>query len=182
MYMLIKSCIYMCICIYIYVYIFIYIYIYVYIYIHIPPKNGEITLWLTTNRWIPYIVVLAGSESIFTDITEYKYFSLLETPRELNNKSEYNTITSYHWTQIIFVKHILLHISGSWPTRVRFHSWAVYVYTYIYICTYMYMYINICMYVYIHNICIYIYIHIFFYSNIHIIYIYTLYICLLIYT
>ena len=33
--------------------------------------------------------------------------------------------TSYHWTYFGFVKHILLHFSSSWPTRVRFvYSWA----------------------------------------------------------
>jgi len=34
-------------------------------------------------------------------------------------------IGSNYWTNIVFVKHILLYISGSWPIRVRFlHSWA----------------------------------------------------------
>ena len=32
----------------------------------------------------------------------------------------------YYWTNSVFVKHILLHISGSWPIRVRFlNPWAV---------------------------------------------------------
>jgi len=39
-----------------------------------PPKDGEITLWLTANRSIPYILVLAGSESIFVDITEHTFW------------------------------------------------------------------------------------------------------------
>jgi len=40
------------------------------------PKNGKITLWLATNGSIP-VLVLAGSESIFTEITEYMNFSLI---------------------------------------------------------------------------------------------------------
>ena len=41
-----------------------------------PPKDGEIALGLTTNqvdclRSIACILVLPGSESIFTDITEF---------------------------------------------------------------------------------------------------------------
>jgi len=40
----------------------------------------------------------------------------------------YCTIGSYYWTNSVFVKHILLHISGSWPIRVRFlHPWALWV-------------------------------------------------------
>ena len=32
---------------------------------------------------------------------------------------------SYYWTNFGFVKQILLHISRSWPRKVRFvHSWA----------------------------------------------------------
>jgi len=33
-----------------------------------PPKNGEIALWPSTNGSIPHILVLAGRESIFTEI------------------------------------------------------------------------------------------------------------------
>ena len=36
-----------------------------------PPKNGKIALWLATNGSISE--VLARSESIFTEITEYIY-------------------------------------------------------------------------------------------------------------
>jgi len=43
----------------------------------VPPKNGEIALWLPTNRSIPYMLVLAGSGSTMTEITEFIYFSLL---------------------------------------------------------------------------------------------------------
>jgi len=36
-----------------------------------------------------------------------------------------NSIGACHWHSI-FVKHVLLNISDSWPTRVRcLHSWAV---------------------------------------------------------
>jgi len=36
-----------------------------------PPKMREIALWLSTNLSIFRILVLAGSQSIFTQITEY---------------------------------------------------------------------------------------------------------------
>jgi len=40
----------------------------------------EIELWPSTNgsmpKSIPYILVLAGSESIFTEIPEYKFIGL----------------------------------------------------------------------------------------------------------
>ena len=46
-----------------------------------PPKNGKIALWLATNGSIPeywlVVLVLSGSESIFTEITEFIYFSLI---------------------------------------------------------------------------------------------------------
>jgi len=40
-----------------------------------PPKNGEIALWPSTNGSIPYISVLADSESTtwITDITSYRF-------------------------------------------------------------------------------------------------------------
>jgi len=41
-----------------------------------PPKNKKITLWLATNGSIP-VLILAGSESIFTEITEYMNFNLM---------------------------------------------------------------------------------------------------------
>ena len=57
----------------------------------------------------------------------------------------YCTFSSIHWTRFVFVKHILPHMSGSWPTRVRFfHSWAldifmdIFMYIYAYTCIYMY--------------------------------------------
>jgi len=43
---------------------------------------------ITTNRSIPYILVFAGGESIFTDITEHTYFILPKTSRELQYESE----------------------------------------------------------------------------------------------
>jgi len=34
-------------------------------------------------------------------------------------------MSPYYWTDSVFVRHILLHISGSWLIRVRLvHSWA----------------------------------------------------------
>jgi len=54
-----------------------YKYIYIYIDIDIPPKNEEIALWPSTKWSISYILVLAGSESSFTVITEYNFISLL---------------------------------------------------------------------------------------------------------
>ena len=51
-------------------------YIYMYIYTRMyPTKNVKIALWLATNGSIPE--VLAGSESIFTEITGYMYSSLM---------------------------------------------------------------------------------------------------------
>ena len=61
---------------------------YINIYICMPPKNGQIALWLNTNRSSLYILVLAGCESIFTDIIEYTFFSVTETRRELQYKDE----------------------------------------------------------------------------------------------
>jgi len=78
------------------------------------------------------------------------------------------TIGSYHWTHSVFVKHILPHISSSWP-KVRFlHSWSdmhvcihidvciyknIYKYIYIYTCISISIYISmspwICLCVYI---------------------------------
>ena len=69
-----------------------------------PPKNGEIVCWLATNGSIPYILVSTGSESIFTDITEYIFFRLRETSRELKYKEkerkwvECCTICFDYWT------------------------------------------------------------------------------------
>ena len=89
-----------------------------------PPKNGEIALWPSTNRLIPTvlvgsesirestrswtarvrflhsgadILVLAGSESIFTEVTEYKFISLLQARAELQYKKcpKYCTNGSY---------------------------------------------------------------------------------------
>ena len=48
-----------------------------------PPKNGEIAFWPSTNELIPYILVLAGSESSFTEITENNFISLLEGRADL---------------------------------------------------------------------------------------------------
>jgi len=62
-------------------------------YCWLPLKNGENAFWLNTSRSIRYILVLAGSESIFTDITEYTCFSLLETKCGLRYTSEFNIVT-----------------------------------------------------------------------------------------
>ena len=40
-------------------------------------KDGEIALWSATNGSIPCFLVLPGSESRFTEITEFIYFSLI---------------------------------------------------------------------------------------------------------
>ena len=42
-----------------------------------PPKNGEIALWMPTNNSIAIFLILAGNRSNFTEITENIYFSLL---------------------------------------------------------------------------------------------------------
>jgi len=49
----------------------------------------EIALWPSTNVSMIYVVVLAGSQSTFTEITEYIYFSPLKPSRELKYKSEW---------------------------------------------------------------------------------------------
>jgi len=80
-YMFVRVCIYIYIHThthtYMYTHTYIYMYICVYIYINIKPKNGEIALWPSTNGLIPDIIVLTGSESIFTEITKYTFISLL---------------------------------------------------------------------------------------------------------
>ena len=60
--------------------------------IYIPPTNGLIALWPSTNGAIPYFLVLPGSELSITEITEYIYFSPLKPRREFKYESEYNTV------------------------------------------------------------------------------------------
>jgi len=59
-------------------------------------------------------------------MTDHTYLSLRETSLRLQYESESNVciIGSYYWTHSVFVKHIVLHISGSWLTGVHFHSCA----------------------------------------------------------
>ena len=54
----------------------------------IPPKNGLIALWPSTNHFL----VLPGSLLSITEITEYRYLSLLKPIRELRYKSEQNIV------------------------------------------------------------------------------------------
>jgi len=92
-----------------------------------PPKNGEIALWLATNGSISKNLVLAGTKSIFIEITEYIYLNLIWTALGFAY-----TVTQILYHRLLYLdsfcfgeKHILLHISSSWPTRVRFlHSGA----------------------------------------------------------
>jgi len=42
-----------------------------------PPKNGEITLWPSTNESIVIILVLAISRLSFAEIIDYNFISLL---------------------------------------------------------------------------------------------------------
>jgi len=51
-----------------------------------PPKDGIIALWPSTNGSI--LLVLPGSESTITEITEYSYFSPLKPCREFKYKSK----------------------------------------------------------------------------------------------
>ena len=93
-----------------------------------PPKDWEIVLWSATNGSIPYILELAGSESSFNKITEYIYSSLKLTRVEFRYKSDQHIVPSVLIIGLspFLRKYILLHTSGSWPTRVQFlHSWAV---------------------------------------------------------
>ena len=74
-------------------------------------------------------LVLAGSESVFTEITEYICFSQILTRVEFKCKLTeilyHPSIGPYDSTNSILEKHILLHTSGSWPITVRFlYSWA----------------------------------------------------------
>jgi len=48
----------------------------------------EIALWSFTNGAIVHFLVLPGSLLSITEITEYKYYSLLKPIRELKYKSE----------------------------------------------------------------------------------------------
>ena len=41
-------------------------------------RSAVTPVFPTKKRLIDYILVLAGSQSSFTEITEYKYFSLLQ--------------------------------------------------------------------------------------------------------
>jgi len=57
-----------------------------------PPKMREIALGPSTNLLIPDILVLAGSESTITEITGYKYFSLINPSREFKYKSKWKIV------------------------------------------------------------------------------------------
>jgi len=48
----------------------------------------EIAFWLSTNKSILIFLVLAGSRSSFTEITEYKYVRLLKPNCEFSYTSE----------------------------------------------------------------------------------------------
>ena len=58
----------------------------------LPPKDGEIALWPSTNGRIADFFVLPGSLSIFTEITKHKYFVPSKPCREFKYKSELNTV------------------------------------------------------------------------------------------
>jgi len=52
----------------------------------------EIAFWPSTNVSIIHILVLAGSQSTITEITEYIHFSPLKPSHELKCKSEQNIV------------------------------------------------------------------------------------------
>ena len=56
--------------------------------IFMPPKNGLIALWPSTNGAIPCFLVLPGIELSITEITWYRCFSPLKPIRELTYTSE----------------------------------------------------------------------------------------------
>jgi len=57
------------------------------------------------------------------------YGKAFPRPITLINYAALYKYSASHFNSV-FVKHILLHISGSWPIRVRFvHSWAVFYIT-----------------------------------------------------
>ena len=71
-------------------------------------------------------LVLPGSESTITEITEYTYFSPLKPFREFQYKKwvKHCTIGSYYWTHFVFMIHniyILLHAysEGEWDAGVE---------------------------------------------------------------
>ena len=63
----------------------------------VPHKNGAIALWPTRNGSIPYILALAGSESIFNEITEYKFSSLMSNRAELQYEKRL-----YQWLTLLY--------------------------------------------------------------------------------
>ena len=83
----------------------------------LPPKNGLISLWPSTNGAIPYFLVLPGSELSITEITEYTCFSPLKPCRNFINKSQSNTVPG----NLIFEPNLFLWniIFTFYYTRVR---------------------------------------------------------------
>ena len=57
-------------------------------------KDGEITIWPSANDSIVIILVLAGSRSSFTDITEYNLISLLWALVEIQYEKCLNSYTN----------------------------------------------------------------------------------------
>ena len=83
-----------------------------------PPKNGKIAFRPSTNGSISEILVLAGSESIFTRITGYKFISLLQASPELQYGTclKYCTNGPYDRTRLAFVKHTFaFYYTCLWP-------------------------------------------------------------------
>ena len=134
--------------------IHVYIHIHMYIYIYMcdihqkarhPINSHTAHEWKnrtpnTTNSSIVHFLLLPGSQSSFTEITEI-YCSLMWTVGELQYKIEsYCTIGNYQLPHSVFVKHIYYTSSCSWSTTVRFlHSWAVHVYIHMHIYIYIYV-------------------------------------------
>ena len=75
-----------------------------------PPKNSKMALRLSTKGSIPYILVLADSASIFTEITQYTLICLQWALAELQYKKclTYRTNGSSYCTRLAFAKNQFL--------------------------------------------------------------------------
>jgi len=84
-----------------------------------PPKMREIAFWPSTNMLslIVIILVLAGSRSTITEITEYTYLSLIKPISELRYTSEQNIVSLALF--ILLISFLWNRIFTFYYTRVR---------------------------------------------------------------
>ena len=127
---------------------------------NMPSTMREIALRPSTNKSITIYLVLAGSRSSFTEITEYRYFRLLKPSREFRNRVSRNRVRWVHFgtfgphyvTHFVFVKYdiyILLCVcvcvcvlldecsaTQQFLTYIHLHSWVHRVTPIFEICSY----------------------------------------------